>query len=78
MNKPKPKYKLGDIVYNSLCDVTELIVSMEIIYSKFVWYRIMMIDGCNDGEYSRRSERTLNKLYEVVGNILEDKHGCNC
>lgn len=73
----KPKYKLGDIVYDRLCNSTELIVSITII-DAFICYATMIIDGYKDGKYDIWSEHTLNIWYEVIGNVLEDKHGCSC
>ena len=72
----KPKYKLGDIVYDRLCNSTELIVSIQIINS--VWYRTMIIDGRNDGKYDSWHEDTLDEWYKVIGNVLEDEHGHSC
>lgn len=74
----KPKYKLGDIVYDRLCNSTELIISIEMLEFKFVWYRTIVIDGYRDSRYDIWSEKTLDEWYKVIGNILEDEHGRSC
>lgn len=68
----KPKYKLGDIIYDRLCDSTELIVSIENAYYG-VEYGIVVIEGSDDGMRYEFFEPTLDNWYVVIGNILEAK-----
>lgn len=68
----KPKYKLGDIVYDRLCNSTELIMSIESLYDSFK-YETMVIEGRRDRAYGRWLELTLDGWYVVIGNMLEGK-----
>ena len=68
----KPKYKLGDIVYDRLCNSTELIMSIEPIYDGFK-YETMVIEGRYDGMRYNFFEPTLDDWYVVIGNMLEGR-----
>lgn len=74
----KPKYKLGDIIYDRLCNSTELIVSIEPIYDGFK-YETMVIEGRYERIHRRYNfiqsfiESTLDKWYVVIGNMLEGR-----
>ena len=68
----KPKYKLGDIVYDRWCNSTELIVSIENTRYDFK-YETMVIEGRYDGMRYNFFESTLDDWYVVIGNMLEAK-----
>lgn len=68
----KPKYKLGDIIYDRKCNSTELIVSIENAYYG-VEYEIVVIEGRDDGMRHEYFEPTLDNWYVVIGNVLESK-----
>lgn len=70
----KPKYKLGDIVYDRLCNSTELIMSIENTHYGFE-YETMVIEGRYERIRRRYNfiESTLDEWYVVVGNMLEAK-----
>ena len=72
----KPKYKLGDIIYDRLCNSTELIVSIEPIYNGLKYASETMVI---EGRYERLRmrcnviESTLDEWYVVIGNMLEGR-----
>lgn len=70
----KPKYKLGDIVYDRSFNSTELIISIEPTYDSFK-YETMVIEGRYESIRKRYNffESTLDDWYIVIGNMLEDK-----
>jgi hypothetical protein len=73
----KPKYKLGDIIYDISCDRTELIISINHFCTSF-WYKTIILDGYYDGKHDGWCEDTLDNWCEVIGNVLEDENDCSC
>ena len=72
----KPKYKLGDIVYDRLCNSTELIVSIENLHNDLKYaYETMVIEGRCERIRRRYNfiESTLDEWYVVIGNMLEGR-----
>ena len=70
----KPKYKLGDIVYDRKCDSTELVVSIENMPNDLEYvYETMVIEGRRERAHDRWLELTLDEWYVVIGNMLEGK-----
>lgn len=68
----KPKYKLGDIIYDRKCNSTELIVRIENAYYGFE-YETMVIEGRYEGMRDEFFEPILDDWYVVIGNVLEAK-----
>ena len=75
----KPKYKLGDIIYDKKCGYTEVIVGIE--FSKITneyMYRTVIIAGNNDGEREWWHETIIDKWSVKTSNILEEQNDRNC
>lgn len=65
----KPRYKLGDIIRDTCIGTEELVIAMCPVYTMYE-YKTQNITGHSDGAFNTWMETTIDKYYEVTGNIF--------